>query len=81
MVSIVNNEPSGKIDCLGSPDGVTVKEVIQTMKKVSGVDFPVIYKQRRPGDVAVSTVPYSSPFFKQTKTLWHMCKDALEYEK
>ena len=81
LVRIVEAEPSGKIDCLGSPDGITVKEVIDTMKKVSGIDFPVKIGPRRPGDIEISTVPHSSPFFKQTKTLWHMCKDALEFEK
>ena len=51
------------------------------MKKVSGVDFPVEIGPRRAGDIEISTVPESSKFFKQTKTLWHMCKDALEFEK
>lgn len=37
---------------VGTGRGSTNKEVIDMIKKVSGVDFPVIIKDRRPGDVA-----------------------------
>ena len=81
LVRIVESPPSGKIDCLGSPDGVTVKEVIDTMKKVSGVDFPVEIGPRRKGDIEISTVPEASKFFIQSRSLEDMCKDALVFEK
>lgn len=32
--------------------GVSVREVVDTVKRVSGVDFPVAYAPRRPGDPA-----------------------------
>ena len=36
----------------GYGHGQTVKEVVQVVKKVSGVDFPVVVGPRRPGDPA-----------------------------
>jgi UDP-glucose 4-epimerase len=81
LVRIVEAPATNKVECLGSPEGVTVKEVIDTMKKVSGVNFQVKVTGKRDGDIAVSTVPEYSQFFKQTRTLEDMCKDALEVEK
>ncbi len=37
---------------LGNGAGVSVKEIIETVKKVSGRDFPVTISPRRPGDPA-----------------------------
>ncbi len=37
---------------LGTSRGHSVREVIETAKQVTGVDFPVIEKERRPGDPA-----------------------------
>jgi UDP-glucose 4-epimerase len=81
LVRIVEADATNKVECLGSPEGVSVKEVIDTMKRVSGVDFKVLEMPRRPGDVAISTVPEHSQFFIQTKTLEDMCIDAIEVEK
>jgi len=80
LLRIVENDPTNEIDCLGSPKGYTVKEVIDTMKKVSNVDFEIEEGPRRPGDVDISTVPYESKYFKEEKTLEDMCLDALKYE-
>lgn len=38
---------------LGIGRGYTVKEVIESAKRVTGIDFPVDYGPRRPGDPAV----------------------------
>ncbi|MBN1549187.1 UDP-glucose 4-epimerase GalE [Candidatus Babeliales bacterium] len=35
---------------LGNGSGYSVNEVIESVKKVSGRDFPVVYQERRPGD-------------------------------
>ena len=67
-------------ECLGTTEGVTVREVIDTMKKVSGVDFDVKEVGRRAGDAPVSTIPYPSEFFTLTKTLEDQCRDALKVE-
>ena len=80
LACITESEPSGEIDCLGSQKGVTVREVIDTMKKVSNKNFPVSEEDRRLGDIPVSTIPYESKFFNQTKSLEDMCLDALKYE-
>lgn len=40
---------------LGNQTGYSVKEVIETVKKVSGKDFKVIAADRRPGDAPVLT--------------------------
>ncbi len=44
----------GKTDYfnLGSGDGFSVREVIETVKKVTGKDFRIVETQRRPGDPA-----------------------------
>lgn len=38
---------------LGNKIGVSVKEVIETVKAVSGLDVPIVYGDRRPGDPAI----------------------------
>ena len=37
---------------LGNGNGFSVREVIDTARKVSGRDFTVVYGERRPGDPA-----------------------------
>lgn len=81
IVNIVQNEPSNQIECLGSERGFTVREVIDTMKEVSGVDFEVKDMDRRTGDLPVSTIPKASQYFEEKYTLKDMCRDALEHEK
>jgi len=80
LLRIVENDPTNEIDCLGSSKGSTVREVIDTMRKVTNAPFEVEETGRRSGDVAVSTVPYESKYFKEEKTLEDMCLDALKYE-
>jgi len=80
LLRIVENDPTNEIDCLGSPNGYTVKEVIDTMRSVSNTQFEVVETSRRDGDVDISTVPYESKYFKEEKTLEDMCLDAIKYE-
>jgi len=80
LLRIVENEPTQEVDCLGSPDGVSVKEVLDTMSNVSRSNLNIIYSGRRDGDIPISTVPVKSKYFEQTKTLADMCLDALHYE-
>lgn len=80
LLRITENEPTNEIDCLGSPDGHSVREVIDAMANVSRVNFEVVEGPRRPGDVAISTVPTESRYFKQNKSLEDMCVDAIKYE-
>ena len=67
LLRITENEPTNEIDCLGSPDGHSVREVIDAMANVSRANFEVVEGPRRPGDVAISTVPTESRYFKQNK--------------
>tara|TARA_E500000178_G_scaffold272978_1_gene271297 strand:- start:1651 stop:2073 length:423 start_codon:yes stop_codon:yes gene_type:complete len=80
LQKIVENKPTGVIDCLGSPEGVSVREVVDTMCNVSKKNLHIVEKERRLGDIPVSTVPDKSIYFKQTKSVADMCKDALEHE-
>ena len=77
---MVENKPTEVIDCLGSPEGVSVREVIDTMCNVSKKNLHIVERERRLGDIAVSTVPDKSIYFKQTKSVADMCIDALEHE-
>jgi UDP-glucose 4-epimerase len=40
---------------LGNNSGYSVREVIETVKKVSGSDFTVVEADRRPGDAPILT--------------------------
>ena len=40
----------------------------------------IVERERRPGDIPVSTVPTKSIHFEQTKSVADMCKDALDHE-
>lgn len=55
---------------LGNGNGYSVRQVIETVRKVSGVDFKVIEADRRPGDPAVLTADAS----KAKKELGWECR-------
>lgn len=73
---------------VGTGSGSTNKEVIDMVKKISGVDFPVVAKPRREGDVAETVADTSrikaelgfSPKYSDLETiiktawLWHSKK-------
>jgi UDP-glucose 4-epimerase len=48
----MDNTPGSYTYNVGTGIGITNKEVIEMVKKISGNDFPIITKERRPGDVA-----------------------------
>lgn len=79
--SIEHGPMNTPYECLGNSTGYSVKQVIDTMKSVSGVDFPVVVKPRRLGDVDISVVPRSSVLFKENYTLEDQCRSALDYER
>ncbi len=80
------DEHQSDIFNVGYGKGYSVKEVIETMKKVSGVDFAVEIAPRRPGDPAMLIADSSK---LRQKTSWRpkyddlalICKTALEWEK
>lgn len=79
--SIHNGPMNTPYECLGNTTGYSVKQVIDTIKKISGVDFPVFIKPRRLGDVSKSVVPESSLLFTEKHTLEDQCRSALVYER
>ena len=66
-------------ECLGSGKSYTVREVIDTMREVSGKHFTVRNEDRRQGDTVEVRVPALSPFITPSHTLADMCMSALRY--
>jgi len=71
---------------VGYGKGLSVKEVIETMKKVTGVDFKVEIAQRRPGDPAILIAKNDKIITKmgwkpKYDNLEIICKTAYEWEK
>ena len=63
-------------ECLGSGTGYSVKEVLTSMKNVSGVDFNVTMAERRPGDVASMICPEQYKHISIKHDLDSMCLSA-----
>lgn len=82
---LLNGGASNCFNC-GYGFGYSVRDVIMMIKKVSGVDFPVIESQRRPGDAA-SLVADSTKLKTQLgwvprrADLELICRSAYEWEK
>lgn len=69
---------------LGTGQGVSVKEMVQTFSRVTGVPVPYRIVQRRPGDVAAC---YADPTLAELKLHWRarygveqMCLDAWRWQ-
>jgi UDP-glucose 4-epimerase len=74
------------IFCCGYGHGYSVRQVIDTMKKVSGVDFKVEEGPRRPGDSSMIVADSSKirrilRWTPQCDDLALICKTALDWEK
>ena len=70
---------------LGTGQGISVLQLIQSFERVNGVKIPYEMVARRPGDIAQS---YADPSkagrilgWKTTKTIEDMCRDAWRFEK
>lgn len=53
ILSLENLKNESKIYNVGTGEGKSVREVINTVKEISGKDFEVIETNRRPGDTAI----------------------------
>ena len=78
-------QQSGVFNC-GYGHGFSVKEVLETMKKVSGIDFPVEIKARRAGDPAIlisdnTKIRNTMKWEPKYDDLELICKTGLEWEK
>lgn len=68
---------------LGTGNGYSVLELIETVKKVNDVEVPYIIEDRRPGDIAAC---YADPSLANEKLNWkaergieEMCRDAYNF--
>lgn len=81
ILRIVNFGPTRKIENLGNATGYSVREVINAMKKVSGVNFNVKEIDARNGDVPKTIFVKQSDFFEETFSLEDQCLSSLNFEK
>ena len=70
---------------LGTGNGYSVLEIVNTFKKINNIDVPYKIKDRRPGDIDAC---YADPTYALEKLNWKaeltledMCKDAYHYVK
>ena len=68
---------------LGSGNGVSVTEMVNTFEKVNNVELNYVYGERRKGDIPVvfadATKAYKELNWKTTKTLEDMCRDSYNF--
>jgi UDP-glucose 4-epimerase len=84
--SYLENGGSSDIFNCGYGDGYSVREVIDTMKKVSGINFRVIETERRPGDAATlvasnEKIKKAFNWSPQRNNLELICQSAFKWEK
>lgn len=82
---LIDKNQSNIFNC-GYGHGFSVKEVIETMKKVSGVDFKTEIVARREGDPAMliadnTKIKNEMKWYPQYDNLELICETALEWEK
>ncbi len=80
IANAVDHGPTDKMVALGTGVGYSVREVIDAMKKVSGVNFAVREEGRRAGDDAVTVCAHHDRYehFKQHYDLQDMCYSAFK---
>ena len=62
------------LENLGTGTGYTVKQMIDTFKKVNKCDFKVNHLPRRPGDLPASVLADISPYMQKSFTIEEMMK-------
>ena len=81
IVNAVNNGPKNTpYECLGSKQGFTVREVLDTMQNTTGKLIHRILGPRREGDSVSNIVDELSDYCEITKTLQQMCLDQYNLE-
>jgi UDP-glucose 4-epimerase len=70
---------------LGTGKGTSVLELVETFKKVNGVDLPFVIAERRPGDIPVCFADPSKAYkelgWKAERSLEDMVRDAWRFEE
>lgn len=74
-VNYLRNGNESNVFNLGNGQGFSVKEVIETAKKVTGLDIPVVMQERRAGDPATLV---ASSDKARTVLGWNPSHDSLE---
>ncbi len=85
MIEYLQNGGTSEIFNCGYGCGFSVREVLETMKKVSGVDFKIVESKRRPGDPVrlvaqtekIQKILRWSPKYNDLSLI---CKTALKWE-
>ena len=67
-------KPSSEIENLGTGTGYTVKQMVETFKRVNNVNFDVVEMDRRPADPEKIVLNNVSKFYKQEYTIDEMLK-------
>lgn len=81
IANAVHNGPKNTpYECIGSGKGYTVKEVIETMKQVSGSNFEVMVADRREGDPASLSIDNQFDGLEIKHNLEDMCRSAYTAE-
>lgn len=80
IANAVDHGPTNKMVALGTGTGYSVREVVDIMKKTSGVNFTVREEERRVGDDAVTICALADryEYFKQHYDLEDMCYAAFK---
>lgn len=78
--AIWNGPKNTPYECIGSGKGYSVKEVIDTMNKVSGMEIDVLAADRRAGDPPILTIDNQFDGLKIEHTLEDMCRSAYTAE-
>lgn len=78
--AIDNGPANTDYECLGTNQGSSVLEVVQTMEEVCGKPLNKKFSNRRPGDAVISVVDQLSNLIEPEKTLLDMCRDQYQYE-
>lgn len=81
IVSCINTPSNTPYECIGSGAGYSNLEVVNTMKRVTGIDFEIKFGKRRSGDPAKLVVDNLSKYVSINRTLGDMCRSAYSMEK
>jgi UDP-glucose 4-epimerase len=66
------NKPANDIESLGHGKGYSVKEIVDTFKKVNNYNFDIRYMERRKGDIEISILNNVSSYMKKLYTFEEM---------
>ena len=81
----INTNPGLDIFNLGTGNGYSVLELIQTVSKVNDVDIPYVIDERREGDVAACYADCNKANrvlkWKSLRGIEEMCKDSYNFAK